>query len=324
MNTPSLRIWFLISFLIIFASAAAGWPAAGRTEVILTPSIESESASVMDAWLVKRGLLGRAMIGEQSGGNIMTAPPGVEVDETRQTENHTGELVTSTKSWNEMVDDFIVHIEITTLSTNQFEIAFWLFPNHRKGCSMYHWTLYDRGRLSQSAFWRNDATLLHLAGAPDLPHDLYPDSVPWSAFLRVLSAPREGAEGMLDQQITPYSYVGQEVVVKGPERITVPAGTFSALKLTAQVNIATIMPNWPRFVLSVIKPVVPKNTLYFDSQPPYRLLKQQGTTFVGGPEVTTELIRFYIVPGHAVVATAFVSGVDPSDAAVIEGTPGLK
>jgi hypothetical protein len=254
----------------------------------------------------------------------LTAPPGVEVDETRQTENRTGEIVTSAKSWNEMVDDYVVHIEITSLSTNQFEIAFWLFPNHRGGCSMYHWTLYDRGRLSQSAFWRNDATVLHLAGAPDLPHDLYPDSVPWSAFLRVLSPPREGAEGMLDQQITPYSYVGQEVVVQGPEQITVPAGTFSALKLTAQVNIATIMPNWPRFVLRVIKPVVPKNTLYFESRPPYRLLKQQGTTFVGGPELTTELIRFYIVPGHPIAATASAADVDAPNATVIDSTPSIK
>ena len=52
---------------------------------------------------------------------------------------------------------------------------------------------------------------MRLAGAADLPPDLYPDSVPWVAFIRVLDAPRDGAEGMLHQQITPYSYVGQEV-----------------------------------------------------------------------------------------------------------------
>ena len=39
----------------------------------------------MDAWLVTRGLIGRAMISEQSGPGIMTPPPGIEVDETRQT-----------------------------------------------------------------------------------------------------------------------------------------------------------------------------------------------------------------------------------------------
>ena len=158
---------------------------------------------------------------------------------------------------------------------------------------MYKWTLYDHGRALQSAFWRNDAAVLRLAGAADLPHDLYPDSVPWMAFLRVLSAPRDGGEGMLHQQITPYSYVGQEVWAAGSEQVSVPAGTFSALKVSAKVDITTIMPNWPRFVLQVIKPVIPKNTLYFEAASPYRLLKQEGTTFVGGPEVTTELIRFY-------------------------------
>ena len=178
---------------------------------------------------------------------------------------------------------------------------------------MYKWTLYDHGRALQSAFWRNDAPVLRLAGAADLPHDLYPDSVPWVAFLRVLSAPRDGAEGMIHQQITPYSYVGQEVWAAGSEQVSVPAGTFAALKVSAKVDITTIMPNWPRFVLQVIKPVIPKNTLYFEAAPPYRLLKQEGTTFVGGPEVTTELIRFYtagtqpISPIAAVPASSVIA-----------------
>jgi hypothetical protein len=99
----------------------------------------------------------------------------------------------------------------------------------------------------------------------------------------------------------------------------VPAGSFSALKVTAQVDIATVMPNWPRFVLHVIKPVVPKNTLYFEATPPYRLLKQEGTTFVGGPQVTTELIRFYIAGAQPVVAAAAVVGGHAPIAAVLRG-----
>lgn len=257
----------------------------------------------MDAWLVTRGLIGNAMISEQSSADIMTPPPGTEVDETRQTANLTGEVLNQVKSWNETKNDDTIHVEVTTLSTHQFEVAFWLFPNHRKGCTMYKWTLYDHGRALQSAFWRNDAAVMRLAGAADLPHDLYPDSVPWVAFLRVLSAPHDGAEGMIHQQITPYSYVGQEVWAANSEQVSVPAGTFSALKVSAKVDIATIMPNWPRFVLQVIKPVIPKNTLYFEAAPPYRLLKQEGTTFVGGPEVTTVLVRFYTA-GAPPVSTA--------------------
>jgi len=278
--------------------------------VVLTPSTESSAGGAIDSWLVARGLIGKAMISEESGDEIMTPPPGTEVDETQQTANLTGEVLNQVKSWNEIKDDDTIHIEVTTLSTYQFEVAFWLFPNHRKGCTMYKWTLYDHGRALQSAFWRNDAAVLRLAGAADLPHDLYPDSVPWVAFLRVLSAPHEGAEGMLHQQITPYSYVGQEVWAAGSEQVSVPAGTFSGLKVSAKVDITTIMPNWPRFVLQVIKPVIPKNTLYFEAVPPYRLLKQEGTTFVGGPEVTTELIRFYTAGAQPVSPVAVAPG-DP-------------
>jgi hypothetical protein len=275
----------------------------GNADGLRVPGTESSAGDATDAWLVARGLIGRGMIGEQTGPDMMTPASGVEVDESRQTVNRTGQILRQSKLWNETVGDDTVHIEVTTLSTHQFEVSFWLFPNHRQGCTMYQWTLYDHGRALQNMFWRNDAAALRLAGAPDLPHDLYPDTVPWMAFLRTLSAPIEGGEGALHQQLTPYSYVGQKVSAKGTEQISVPAGSFLALKVIAQIDIATVMPNWPHFVMHVVQPVVPKNTLYFQATPPYRLLKQQGATFVGGPEVTTELIRFYVAGAPPVTAS---------------------
>jgi hypothetical protein len=270
----------------------------------------------VDAWLVTRGLLGASMIGEQIGADVMTPPPGVEVDETQQTENDSGLVLMHAKSWNEVVGDDTVHIEVTMMASEQFEVAFWLLPNHRHGCTMYKWTLYDHGRALQSTFWRNDAAVMRLAGAPDLPHDLYPDAVPWIAFVRSFDTPLDGAEGKVNQQLTPYSYVSQDVSAEGIEQIKVSAGSFSALRVIAQVDIATIMPNWPRFVLHVIKPVVPKNILYFESTPPYRLLRQQGSTFVGGPEVTTELVRFYTAVAPRVTAPPSIAAVRPPITAV--------
>jgi len=290
MKISSLRAWILIASLAGSIMLAGLWPAVGLRASETAPST---AAGATDAWLVSRGLLGSAMFGEQSRRDMITPPSGVEVDETRQTENQTGQVLMQLKSWNEMVGDDTIHIEMTTLPSHQYEVAFWLFPNHRPGCAMFQWALYDDGRALQSRFWRNDS-VPRLAGARNLPVDLDPDAIPWMALLRVLDAPREGAGGTLNQQITPYSYVGQEVSAKGIEQISVPAGSFSALKLTAQVDMATMMPNWPRFILNIIKPFVPKNTLYFEAMPPYRLLKQDGPTFAGGPEVTTELIRFYI------------------------------
>jgi hypothetical protein len=304
LSTLPFRVWILFPSLTVFVALLALGPAYARTDIAQAPGTESSAGGATDTWLVTRGLIGRGMITEQSSSEIMTPPPGVEVDETRQTENQTGELLMQRKSWNEAVGDDTIQIEVTSLPSGQYEVAFWLFPNHRQGCTMYQWTLYDHGRALQSAFWRNDAAVMRLAGAADLPHALYPDSVPWVAFLRVLDAPRAGSEGKLYQQITPYSYVGQAVLATGTEQISVPAGSFPALRITAQVDITTVMPNWPRFVLSVIQPVVPKNTLYFQATPPYRLLKQKGTTFVGGPEVTTELVRFYNARAQPPVALA--------------------
>jgi hypothetical protein len=283
----------------------------------------STTAGATEAWLVSRGLLGGAMFGEQSRRDMITPPSGVEVDETRQTENQTGQVLKQIKSWNEMVGDDTIHIEVSTIPSHQYEVAFWLFPKHRQGCTMFQWALYDGGRALQSRFWRNDAASPRLAGARNLPVDMYPDAIPWMAFLRVLDAPRDGAGGTLNQQITPYSYVGQDVSAKDTERISVWAGNFSALKVTAQVDVATILPNWPRLLLRFIQPVVPKNTLYFQAMPPYRLLKHEGPTFLGGPEVTTELIRFYTVEVQDPATPAVQTPVVP-DAAVLGGSSIVK
>ena len=262
----------------------------------------------MDSWLMARGLVGRARFGEQSGPGLMTPPSGVEVDETTQTVDTTGQELKQVKAWNEISGDDTVHIEVSTLPDRQYEVGFWLFPNHRSGCTMFQWTLFDKGRALQSRFWRSDARP-KLTGAPDLPSFLYPDAVPWMAFLRVLDAPnvpREGAQGTLNQQLTPYNYVGQDVTVGGVENVTVPAGSFSAFKVTAQVDVATMMPNWPRFILHIIKPAVPKDMLYFESTAPFRLLKQEGPIYIGGPEVTTDLVRFYTAGAPPVSTVAAV------------------
>jgi hypothetical protein len=66
--------------------------------------------------------------------------------------------------------------------------------------------------------------------------------------------------------------------------------------------------------------VVPKNILYFEATPPYRLLKQEGVTFVGGPAVTTELIRFYVVSAPPIVAVAPATHALGAPAAVFGGS----
>ena len=307
MSISSLPV--IVTSLVLLAALAAVPSAVGLTADGAPPVTEASSSSAIDAWLIARGLLGHAMFGEQSSRDLMTPPSGVEVDETRQSVKQTGRVLMQVRSWNETVGDNTVHIEVSTLPDHLYEVAFWLLPNHLPGCTMFEWTLFDSGRALQSRFWRSDSRP-RLTGSPDLPNYLYPDAIPWMALLRVLGGPREGAEGTLNQQITPYNYVGQDVSVGPIEPITVPAGSFSALKVTAQVDVATMMPNWPHFILHIIKPAVPKDTLYFESTAPFRLLKQEGPIFVGGPEVTTELIRFYVTGVQPQTPTA-AALVDP-------------
>jgi hypothetical protein len=50
--------------------------------------------------------------------------------------------------------------------------------------------------------------------------------------------------------------------------------------------------------------------------PPYRLLKHEGPTFLGGPEVTTELIRFYTVEVQEPATPAVQTPAVPDAAAL--------
>ena len=293
MNISSLRA--LVTILMLLGPLAAIPPTVSdAADVIpLRATATTRGGGQIDAWLIERGLIGHARFGDQSSQGLMAPPSGVEVDETRQSVKQTGQVLMHLKAWDEIVGDDTVHIEVSTLPDNQYEVGFWLLPNHLPGCTIFEWTLFENGRALQSRFWRADARP-RVIGVPDLPNYLYPDAIPWMAFLRVLDTPREGAEGTLNQQITPYNYVGQDVIVGHIEQITVPAGNFSAIKVTAQVDVATMLPHWPHFILHIIKPAVPKDTLYFESAAPFRLLKQEGPIFVGGPEVVTELMRYYV------------------------------
>src|SRR5579859_2243896 len=126
--------WLLVVAIASFGTLGGFRSAAAQARVVQAPGTESSAGGATDAWLVERGLIGRAMVGDQAGPDLMIPAGGVEVEETRQTEDRTGTVVKQGKLWEEKVGDDTVHIEVTTLSSTQFEVSFWLFPNHRRGC----------------------------------------------------------------------------------------------------------------------------------------------------------------------------------------------
>ena len=76
MRILSFRLWIAVPLFAVSMTLATLWPAVGRTDVVMAPSTESSAGGVTDAWLVARGLIGSAMISEQSGSDIMTAAAG--------------------------------------------------------------------------------------------------------------------------------------------------------------------------------------------------------------------------------------------------------
>ena len=265
--------------------------AAGAANATKT-GINSHATDAIESALAARGLIGPSGLASR-GPSAITPPAGREVDESVQRNARTGTELLRVKSWKEPLGKNTLYIEITTTPTHQYEIAFWLMPRGEHGCKLFGWTLYsDSGTVLKSSFWRNDPGL-KLAGAASFPSDLYPDTVPGIAFSRALGKLHPGAAAVLNQQLTPYSYVTQDVTVSGLERVTVPAGTFQAYRVTAQARVQSLLPSWPHFLLRVVQPFVPRNTLYFEAAGPHRLLKQDGTSSLGGPEVSLQLVNYY-------------------------------
>ena len=142
-----------------------------------------------------------------------TPAVGVEVEETLQTEDRTGAVVTQAKCGKKRSA-----VARRNRSPRHFPVLSLrsvpgLFPNDLQGCTMYQWT---RQRSWPSAAKRVLASRMRSvpppAGAADFPHALYPDAVPWMAFLRVLDAPGEGGVGALHQQIKPCTVMWAENV----------------------------------------------------------------------------------------------------------------
>ncbi|HJU11124.1 MAG TPA: hypothetical protein VJ728_09625 [Candidatus Binataceae bacterium] len=243
--------------------------------------------------LTARGLLGNTA---DSNSSAIEPPSGTEVDETIQTAKQDGKKISHTREWTEKLNSNALHIELTSFPGKQSQVAFWVLPDQSQGCLMFGRTMFDaNGRPLHSEFWRNDRQL-KITGAADFPPDLYPEALPAVALLRVVDFSRQGAKGKIDQQVSPYGFVDQQVTVKESDDVQVPAGRFEAVRVDSQPNVSSILPSWPRFTLGVVSPFLPQTTYYFQAGPPHRLLRkeQAGTPFIGGPEAVTELLRYYV------------------------------
>jgi hypothetical protein len=286
-----------VSLFAIAAFVMVPYGVAAQTESSLASADPRASHHFADDSL--EGMLSfRGLVGNNLTKHPATiAPPlGTEVDETVQRAKQDGKTVSRTSAWTEELNDNALHVELTNFPSRQSQVAFWVLPNHSPGCRMFGRTMYDtNGRALQSEFWRNDREL-KITGAEDFPPDLYPEALPAIALTRVVDFSHQGASGKIDQQISPYGFVDQQITVKDSNELQVPAGRFAAVRVDSQANASSILPTWPRFTLGAVSPFLPQTIYYFQADSPQRLLRkeQAGTPFIGGPEAITELVRYYV------------------------------
>src|SRR5271170_7850726 len=101
MKVSSPRNWIPIAAMALLSMFSVRWPAFGRADVVQSPGTESSAGGATDAWLVTRGLIGHGMVSDQAGVELRKPALGVEVEETRQTVDRTGEVLMRVKLWNE-------------------------------------------------------------------------------------------------------------------------------------------------------------------------------------------------------------------------------
>jgi hypothetical protein len=202
-----------------------------------------------------------------------------------------------TRAWTEELNRAnTLHVEVTSYPSEQSQVAFWVLPRNSRGCTIFGRTMYNTsGTPLKSEFWRNDRQL-KITGAAEFPADLYPEAVPAIALLRVVDAVRQGGSGKINQQVSPYGFVELQISVENAETLEVPAGRFAAVRFASQPIVSSILPSWPRFTQQIVSRFMPQSTYYFEAAPPHRVLRIEnaGTTFIDGPEATTELVRYYI------------------------------
>jgi hypothetical protein len=273
----------------------------------------SRDSGVHAADSIEQALTARGL----SGPNLWTSagalkpPIGTEVDETVQKAKQDGKTISRTRSWTEdLSSSNVLHVELTSFPSKQSQVAFWVLPRDSRGCATFGRTMYDtNGHPLKSEFWRNDREL-RITGAADFPPDLYPEAVPAVALLRAVDFMHQGGSGKIDQQVSPYGFVDLQLNVQNANQVEVPAGRFAAVRVDSQPNMSTILPSWPRFTLGMMSRFLPQTTYYFEAQPPHRLLRleQAGTPFIGGPEATTELVRYYVAGTTASRASSVAVG----------------
>ena len=290
-------LFFLpIAFVISFVTAVRA------ADLKLADKLPPEVIRAM----LTRGLIGGKLTEDLASGGIPTPPAGIEVDETRA--GRIGaDANTTLKDWKEPLGKDWLNIRIARRDDGACDVSYWVIPSDSLGCLLYVYKIYDQsGRVLRSQYWTHTDELKTASGK-NFPSSLYPygpdGGMPASEIFRSLNSPTKGANGELYTQYTPEGYVILDIWADGIKDVKVPAGTFSALHVQMRPNLESFLPEWPSFALRMFEPFLPKESFYFEAQPPYRFLEFEGIPGAAGPKVRSELVHYYVAGKEQSVAS---------------------
>ena len=281
----------LASMLATGARASAASDAAIAR--LRSTSSEAEISQFTEL-IAARGLAGGAMPDPRSSDHVPSPLAGVSVSESIVTLSSTGERVSKATIWSEPLGPGFLELQETMTVAGQTTAEYWVFASERRRCVLSGDASYSNdGRLLASNFWRNDPQL-RFAGSPSFPSDVFPNRIPSSAVRLSLKVAAPGSTGKLNTILGRYGYMTFDLWAQDIEQTTVPAGTFRALRVNMRVNADSVMKYWPAFLRRLAQPFFPQNVLYYDTAPPYQLVKFVGSFGYLAPKVTVQMTRVYI------------------------------
>ena len=123
------------------------------------------------------------------------------------------------------------------------------------------------------------------------PEDTYSISMIPLIFRSVVDQQIKGAE--FHAWLSDFMIFQMKIHTAGKERIRVPLGDFSCVKVSMEPDIGDILSSLPKLVARGIQPLVPGYSFWFWEEKPYPLIKFEGVLgLMGSPKTVEEVVEY--------------------------------
>ena len=125
----------------------------------------------------------------------------------------------------------------------------------------------------------------------EYPEDTYSISMIPFIFRSVVDQHIKGTE--IHVWLSDFMIFQTKIYTAGKERIRVPLGDFSCVKVSMKPDISDILSSLPKLVARGIQPLMPEFSFWFWAENPYPLIKFEGVLGpIGSPKTVEEVMEY--------------------------------